>query len=128
MGITTIGIDIAKNVFQVHGVDNEGNTVLWKKLRRNAVLPFFRKLESCLIGIEACGTAHHWARGLSALGHTVKLMPPTYVKPYVQGVRKTMPPMRKLFAKRSTDQLCDLSRSKMNPSRLSLCCIRRETC
>ncbi len=66
MGITTIGIDIAKNVFQVHGVDDEGNTVLRKKLRRNVVLPFFRKLELYLIGIEACATAHHWARGLSA--------------------------------------------------------------
>lgn len=84
MGITTIGIDIAKNVFQVHGVNNEGSTVLRKKLRRNAVLPFFKQLESCLIGMEACATAHHWARGLSALGHSVKLMPPTYVKPYVK--------------------------------------------
>ena len=84
MKISTIGIDIAKNVFQIHGVDREGNINLRKKLRRIAVLPFFRKLDPCLIGMEACGTAHHWARGLSALGHTVKLMPPTYVKPYVK--------------------------------------------
>ena len=84
MKVSTIGIDIAKSVFQVHGVDEEGNVILRKKLRRLAVLPFFRKIEPCLIGVEACGTAHYWARGLSALGHTVKLMPPTYVKPYVK--------------------------------------------
>ncbi len=84
MKVATIGIDIAKSVFQVHGVDEEGNVILRKKLRRLAVLPFFKKIEPCLIGVEACGTAHYWARGLSALGHTVKLMPPTYVKPYVK--------------------------------------------
>ncbi len=84
MRITTVGIDIAKNVFQLHGVDEEGNIVLQKKLRRIAVLPFFKKIQPCLIGMEACATAHHWARGLSVLGHSVKLMPPTYVKPYVK--------------------------------------------
>ncbi len=84
MRITTVGIDIAKNVFQLHGVDEEGTIVLQKKLRRVAILPFFRTLAPCLIGMEACATAHHWARSLSALGHSVKLMPPTYVKPYVK--------------------------------------------
>jgi transposase len=82
--ITTIGLDIAKSVFQVHGVDEEGVSVVMKRLHRKQVLPFFSKLPSCLIGIEACATAHHWARTLVALGHEVKLMPPAYVKAYLK--------------------------------------------
>ena len=81
--VTTIGVDIAKSVFQVHGVDARGEVLIRRKLRRRSVLPFFRKLSPCLIGIKACATAHHWSRELSALGHEVKLMPPAYVKPYV---------------------------------------------
>jgi transposase len=77
-------MDIAKSVFQVHGVDARGEVVIRRKLRRRSVLPFFRKLPPCLVGIEACATAHHWSRELSALGHEVKLMPPAYVKPYVK--------------------------------------------
>jgi transposase len=84
MEITTIGLDLAKRVFQVHGVDAAGNIVVRKALRRAQVLPFFAKLSPCLVGIEACGTAHHWARELTGLGHTVKLMPPAYVKAYVK--------------------------------------------
>lgn len=84
MKITTIGLDLAKSVFQVHGVDEEGVTVLVKRLHRKQMLPFFTKLSSCLIGIEACGSAHYWARTLVALGHEVKLMPPAYVKAYVK--------------------------------------------
>lgn len=80
----TIGVDIAKSVFQVHGVDASGEVVIRRKLRRRSVLPFFRKLPPCLVGIEACATAHHWSRELKALGHEVKLMPPSYVKPYVK--------------------------------------------
>ena len=82
--VTTIGVDIAKSVFQVHGVDESGEVVIRRKLRRRSVLTFFRKLSPCLVGIEACATAHHWSRELSALGHEVKLMPPSYVKPYVK--------------------------------------------
>lgn len=82
--VITIGLDLAKNVFQVHGVDGAGNVVVRRQLRRSQVLPFFRKLEPCLVGMEACATAHHWARELSALGHEVRLMPPHYVKPYVK--------------------------------------------
>jgi len=82
--VTTIGLDIAKNVFQVHGVDAEGNILIRRQLRRSRVLPFFKDLAPCLVGIEACATAHHWARQLIALGHEVKLMPPHYVKPYVK--------------------------------------------
>ena len=82
--VTTIGLDIAKNVFQVHGVDAEGNVLIRRQLRRSRVLPFFKDLAPCLVGIEACATAHHWARQLIALGHEVKLMPPHYVRPYVK--------------------------------------------
>ena len=82
--ITTIGLDIAKSVFQVHGVDAEGNVVLRRQLKRRYVLAFFQKLSSCLVGIEACASSHHWSRQLQALGHTVRLMPPAYVKPYVK--------------------------------------------
>lgn len=84
MQITTIGLDLAKRVFQVHGVDAAGGVVIRRALRRSQVLPFFTKLAPCLVGIEACGTAHHWARELIHLGHEVRLMPPAYVKPYVK--------------------------------------------
>jgi transposase len=82
--ITTIGLDVAKSVFQVHGVDAEGNVVIRRQLKRRYVLAFFQKLPPCLIGIEACASSHHWSRELQALGHTVRLMPPAYVKPYVK--------------------------------------------
>ena len=84
MKVTTVGIDLAKAVFAVHGVDGRGKTVFRKSLKRTQVLTFFANLEPCLIGMEACGSAHHWARQLTALGHTVKLMAPQFVKPYVK--------------------------------------------
>ena len=80
MQVSTIGIDLAKRVFQIHGVDQDGNVVLRKQLRRAQVLGFFGKLPPCLVGMEACGTAHHWAREIATLGHEVRLMPPQYVK------------------------------------------------
>jgi transposase len=82
--VTTIGLDLAKNVFQVHGVNESGETVIRRQLRRSQVLNFFRKQPCCLVGMEACATSHHWARELTALGHEVRLMPPRYVKPYVK--------------------------------------------
>ena len=82
--VTTIGLDLAKSVFQVHGVDASGETVIRRQLRRRQVLPFFKKLPACLVGIEACATSHHWAREISALGHDVRMMPARYVKPYVK--------------------------------------------
>jgi transposase len=84
MEITTIGLDIAKRVFQAHGVDAAGRAVLRRKLGRSEVLDVFRVLPPCLVGIEACGTAHHWAREIRALGHEVRLIPAAYVKPYVK--------------------------------------------
>ena len=82
--ITTIGLDIAKSVFQVHGVDTDGAVVIRKRIGRTKILKFFTDLPRCLVGMEACATAHHWARELKRLGHDVRLMPPTYVKAYVK--------------------------------------------
>ncbi len=82
--ITTVGLDIAKSVFQVHGIDAEDRVVIRRQLKRRYVQAFFQKLPPCLVGIEACASSHHWSRELKALGHTVRLMPPAYVKPYVK--------------------------------------------
>ena len=82
--VSTIGLDIAKSVFQVHGVDEAGQVVIRRQLKRRHVLAFFQKLPPCLVGIEACASSHHWSRELQALGHAVRLMPPAYVKPYVK--------------------------------------------
>lgn len=84
MKITTIGLDLAKNVLQIHGADTRGKAVVKKGLKRAQVLPYFANLAPCLIGMEACGSAHYWARKLEGLGHTVKLMAPQFVKPYVK--------------------------------------------
>lgn len=84
MQVTTVGLDLAKSVFQVHAVDADGRVIIRKALRRAQVLPFFAKQPPCLVGMEACGTSHHWARELMKLGHEVRLMPPAYVKPYVK--------------------------------------------
>ena len=88
--ITTIGLDIAKSVFQVHGVDAAGEVVIRRQLKRRYVLAFFQKLSPCLVGIEACASSHYWSRELQALGHTVRLMPPAYVKPYVKRQKNDM--------------------------------------
>jgi transposase len=84
MTIRAIGLDLAKSVFQAHGVDETGAKALTKRLHRKQMLPFFSKLPPCLIGMEACGTAHYWARTLAAMGHEVRLIPPSYVKAYVK--------------------------------------------
>ena len=91
MQITTIGLDLAKSVFQVHGVDAAGQVVVRKSLRRSQMLSFFAKLPRCLVGMEACGTSHYWARELLKLGHEVRLMSPAYVKPYGAPRRRVLP-------------------------------------
>lgn len=82
--VATVGLDLAKNVFQVHCVDKEGKVVVRRRMRRTDVLRFFASLAPCLVGMEACASSHHWAREISGLGHEVRLMPPAYVKPYVK--------------------------------------------
>ena len=82
--VTTIGLDLAKHVFQVHGIDAAGQVMVRRQLRRGELLKFFEKQSPCLVGMEACGTSHYWAREITAFGHTVKMMPPAYVKPYVK--------------------------------------------
>ena len=116
--ITTVGLDIAKSVFQVHCVDANGDVVLRRQLKRRYVLAFFQKLPPCLVGIEACASSHYWSRQLQALGHTVRLMPPAYVKPYVKRQKNdaadaeaiceavTRPNMRFVPAKTPEQQSC----------------------
>ena len=116
--ITTIGVDVAKSVFQVHCVDAAGQVVMRWQSKRRYVLAFFQKLPACLIGIEACASSHHWSRELEALGHTVRLMPPAYVKPYVKRHKNdvtdaeaiceavTRPNMRFVATKTSEQQSC----------------------
>ncbi len=84
MQVTTVGLDLAKNIFQVHGITDNGEVAFNRAIRRAQLLKFFESLDPCLVGIEACGTSHHWARELVKLGHDVKLIPPIYVKPYVK--------------------------------------------
>ncbi len=82
--VVTVGLDLAKNVFQVHAIGSDGEVLVRRKLRRAEVIRFFTDLPACLVGMEACASAHHWGRELMALGHEVRLMPPAYVKPYVK--------------------------------------------
>jgi transposase len=88
--VSTIGLDLAKNVFQVHGIDGSGEMVIRRQLRRGQVLPFFKKLPPCLVGMEACATSHYWAREITALDHEVRMMPARYVKPYVKRNKNDM--------------------------------------
>lgn len=82
--IATVGLDLAKSVFQVHAIGADGKVIVRRQLRRAEMLKFFASLSPCLVGMEACASAHHWGRELRALGHDVRLMPPAYVKPYVK--------------------------------------------
>jgi transposase len=105
MKITTVGIDLAKNVFQVHGIDERGKAILGKQLRRAQVAVFFANLPPCVIGMEACASAHHWARTLQGFGHTVRLIAAQFVKPYVK-TNKMMPPMPKQSVRRWVGRTC----------------------
>ncbi len=108
MDITTIGFDLAKTVFQVHGADAKGRPVLRRKLRRGKVLAFFAGLPSCLVGMEACVSAHYWARKLQALGHKVRLIPPQYVRPFVKMNKNDAADAEAIFrgGEASDDALC----------------------
>lgn len=97
--VSTIGLDIAKNVFQAHGADASGQQIFSRRITRAKVLEFFAKQPKCLVGLETCGGAHHWARELTQLGHEVRLIPPAYVKPFVKR-QKNDGLTRKPFAKR----------------------------
>src|SRR5262245_19088057 len=119
--ITTIGLDLAKHVFQVHGIDAQGTAVLRKQLQRAQVLAFFSRLPPCQVGLEACATAHYWARELRALGHEVRLMPAQYVKAYIKR-NKHDAPMRRRFARRFSARRCALCRSRRLTSKLPCCC------
>ena len=100
MSVTMIGLDTAKAVFQVHGVNEAGKAELKRKLRRDELLPFFEKQQACTVVIEACGAGHHWARQLTGLGHDVKLIAPEAARPFVKRGRRTMPPTRRHCASR----------------------------
>ncbi len=126
MKVSTLGTDLAKNVFQLHGVGCNGQTVLKKKLTRDKFLPFLMQLEPCLIGMEACASSHHFARVLRQYGHEVKLIPPQYVKPYVKTIRQ-MPLMQKPFVKLLHGLICVLFRLKRQSNKLFWCCIPSET-
>ena len=117
MKVTTIGLDIAKSVFQVHGEDCNGKVVVQKRLRRSQVVAWFSQLPRSLIGIEACGTAHYWARTLRELGHDVRLIPAAYVKPFVRRNKNAMRAMPRRSARRSTVRTCALSRSRASSNR-----------
>src|SRR3954454_7316113 len=114
MSAAFIGLDLAKSVFQVHGVDGQGKVVVTKRLRRDAVLTFFANLAPCVVGMEACAGSHFWAREIARLGHTVRLMAPQYVKPYVKRQKNDRP---KRFARRCSGRACGSSRSRARISR-----------
>ncbi|SDG43079.1 transposase [Bradyrhizobium sp. Rc2d] len=103
--IITVGLDLAKSIFQVHGIAEDGEVLVRRTLRRSQVLPFFRGLPACLVGMEACASAHHWAREIAALGHSVRMMPPAYVSPTSNETRPTWQ-MPKPFARRSPARQC----------------------
>ncbi len=101
--VTTIGFDIAKSVFQVHGVDAAGQVVIRRQLKRRQVIAFFQKLPPCLVGIEACASSHYWSRELQTLGHSVRLMPPAYVRGRTSSVSRPIWPTLRPFVKQSPE-------------------------
>src|SRR6516225_2891878 len=123
--VTTIGLDIAKSVFQVHGVDCNGQVVIRRQLKRRYVLAFFEKLAPCLISIEACASSHHWSRQLLALGHDVRLMPPRYVKPYVKRQKNDATDAEAICEAVRT---CGLCQPRHLNSKAVWCSIARGTC
>ena len=125
--VTTIGLDIAKSVFQVHGQDDAGQVVIRRQLKRRSVLAFFQKLPPCLVGIEACASAHHWSRELQTLGHNVRLIPPAYVKPYVKR-QKNDAADAEAIARQSPGPTCGSCQPRPQSSRVAWCCTERAIC
>src|SRR4051794_3236296 len=121
MQITTVGLDIAKNLFQVHGADAQVRVALKRKLARGKVLEFFAALPACLVGLEACGAAHYWARELTRLGHQVRLMPPQYVRPYVK-TNKHDAADAEACCEAVQRPGCGLSRPRARTSKRCWCC------
>ena len=119
--VSTVGIDLAKSVFQVHGSDSSGTVIFRKKIRRDQVLAFFSALPRCVVAMEACASAHYWAREIAAVGHDTKLIPPAYVKPFVKRQKNdaadaeaiveaaTRPSMRFVVPKSESQQACSIS-------------------
>ena len=108
--VTTVGLDLARLVFQSHGADAAGRVVFRKTLRRPKVLEFFGRLPPCVVAMEACAGAHHWGREIARLGHTVRLFPPAYVKPFVKRQKNDMADAEARLAKRLSGRPCALSR------------------
>ena len=125
--VTTVGLDIAKSVFQVHGVDAAGQVVLRRQLKRRYVLAFFQKLTPCLVGMEACASSHHWSRELQALGHTVRLIPPAYVKPYVKR-QKNDAADAEAICEAVTGRTCGSYQPRPPSSRAVWCCTAPAIC
>src|SRR5262245_6634138 len=126
--VKIIGLDIAKSIFRVHGVDANGQVAIRRRLKRRYVLAFFQKLPSCLVGIEACATSHHWSRELQALGHTVRLMPPAYVKPYVKRQKNDATDAEAICEAVSRANMRFVATKTRRNSRAAWCSIARGTC
>jgi transposase len=122
MPVVTVGLDLAKTVFQAHGVDAAGETVLRRRLGRSELLAFFAKLPPCSTAKEACSSAHHWAQELVILGHDVRLIPPQYLKPYIKRTRPTRQTQRR-YVKRRVVQACASFQSRPEISRQYSFCI-----
>jgi transposase len=116
MKITTVGIDLAKNVFQLHAVDERGNAVLRKQLRREQVCRFFANMPACLVGMEACAGAHHWGRTLERFGHTVRLMAPQVVKPYVKTNKNDVADAEAICEAVGRPNICITGRGRLSPT------------
>ena len=125
--ITTIGLDLAKSVFQVHGVDAGGQVIVRRQLKRRYVVTFFQKQSPCLVGIEACASAHHWSRELQALGHKVRLIPPAYVKPHVKR-QKNDAADAEAICEAVTRANMRFVPTKTQSSRVAWCCTARDIC
>ena len=126
--VSTIGIDLAKSVFQLHGADASGGIVFRKKLRRDQVLAFFATLPRCVVAMEACASAHYWAREIAAVGHDTRLIPPAYVKPFVKRQKNDMADAEACLAKRHSARPCGSSRARARRFRPRRWSSGRATC